>query len=278
MVTGSSCSFSCDSGVLRGCVLSDDHEGWRSVDWPDEVAINSEIEFVTDGETDDAAVVFAAGFSYAVDREGSARRLPRRGSGGVADCYFSDRIVHVPLDAVQLEQQSTEALAPPDGAVVHAMTVPYRVTGPANALRLDDSEPKWQRSEQQPPPFTTGSTSFYCDDDAAVLLGVGPDQGRELVYSATDDAWTVRDSNFVELTGTADLPRGWEQLVARSPDGRTVFVVLATPDTRRLFSRTDDGPWVDIGRSPTVVFATAEGVYAFDHTTDTDLVRIWPTS
>ena len=126
------------------------------------------------------------------------------------------------------------------------------------------------------PLITTGFTSFYCDEDATVLIGVGPDQGRELVHSATDDAWTVRDSNFVELTGTAELPRGWDQRVARSPDGRTEFVVLATPDERRLVSRTDDGPWVDMARSPTVVFATDEGVYAFDHTTDTDLVRIWP--
>ena len=145
-----------------------------------------------------------------------------------------------------------------------------------DVMRIDDGEPTWQRSEHEPPPFTTGFTSFYCDEDATVLIGVGPDQGRELVHSATDDAWTVRDSNFVELTGTAELPRGWDQRVARSPDGRTEFVVLATPDERRLVSRTDDGPWVDMARSPTVVFATDEGVYAFDHTTDTDLVRIWP--
>lgn len=275
VVTGSSCSFSCDSGVLRGYVLSADHDGWRSVDWPDRVRIDSETEFVPNGETDDMAMVFAGGTDYAVDAAGTARALPGRRISGVADCYLSDRIVHVPLEH-RPSEPTPEELAALERGEFRMWSVPYQVTGAADVMRIDDGEPTWQRSEHEPPPFTTGFTSFYCDEDATVLIGVGPDQGRELVHSATDDAWTVRDSNFVELTGTAELPRGWDQRVARSPDGRTEFVVLATPDERRLVSRTDDGPWVDMARSPTVVFATDEGVYAFDHTTDTDLVRIWP--
>ncbi len=274
VVTGSSCSLSCESGVLRGYVLSDDGERWRSVDWPDRVRIDSETEFVPSGTTRERAVVFAGGADYSVDRTGSATELPGRRRSGVADCFVADRLVHVPLEHVPLEELAPDQVGPPEGAEPWLSSVPYRVDGVADLLPLDGSEPEWRRSEQQPPPFVSGFSSFYCGEDTMTLIGVGPDSGRELVYTASDDSWLVRGSNFVEVTGTAEVPRGWEHRVARSPDGRTVFVVVADPQRRRLFSRTDDGPWVDTGRSPTVVFSTAEGVYSFDHTTDTDLVRI----
>ncbi len=272
LVTGSSCGFPCEGGGLRGYLLSEDHEVWHEVDWPERVTVDSETEFVPTATTDAAAAISVAGRHYAIDEAGSVTSVPQRPFSSVAACDLGDRLVQVPIEVVPPEQQP-----PLDLERIDVWPLQHRVAGAADLLVLGVEDPEWERSASAPPAFVTGSSSHLCGENTMTLIGLGPDLGRELVYSSADDSWTIRASNYVELAGSSRLPATWEDLDVSSPDGSTVFVVVAEVGRRRLLSRAGDGPWIDTVRSPLAVYATDEGVYTVDLEVGADLVRIWPT-
>lgn len=246
---------------LGMAMLSEDRTEWRRLDVP-LVEIDAETESVTTGWADDAAVVFAAGTNYLVERDGRVSATPPGPAGTGLSCVTADHLVAVP--------QTYDLDGPP------ATAIPS--TGEVSVLALGDADRVWRSGGAIPEGTASAIGGQLCGPDGISLI----DRPSAHDYDVDDRAWSTHPSNWVELAMATWVPRPWERKVAWAPDRSAVFAVAGDG---RVLRRDGDALWVDTGRRATIVVATASAVLGLTYSiTDPmevgpppTIEQLWPT-